>query len=42
MSALWRRVNSDQIDCLIIVNDVVKDERSTSGVNAQTLLYSEI
>ncbi|AKN18313.1 hypothetical protein MHAE_12051 [Mycobacterium haemophilum DSM 44634] len=28
--------DSDQIGCRIIVNDVVKDERSTSGVNAQT------
>ncbi|MGZ4583398.1 MAG: MmpS family transport accessory protein [Mycobacterium sp.] len=28
--------NSDQIGCRIIVNDVVKDERSDSGVNAET------
>jgi Mycobacterium membrane protein len=28
--------NSDQIGCRIIVNDVVKDERSVDGVNAQT------
>ncbi|WP_439896640.1 MmpS family transport accessory protein [Mycobacterium malmoense] len=28
--------NTDQIGCRIIVNDVVKDERSTSGMNAQT------
>ena len=28
--------DSDQIGCRIIVNDVVKDERSTTGVNAQT------
>ncbi len=30
------QANSDQIGCRIIVNDVVKDERSASGVNAQT------
>ncbi len=28
--------DSDQIGCRIIVNDVVKDERSVNGVNAQT------
>ncbi len=28
--------DSDQIGCRIIVNDVVKDERSSAGVNAQT------
>jgi len=28
--------DSDEIGCRIIVNDVVKDERSTTGVNAQT------
>ncbi|MDT5348105.1 MAG: hypothetical protein QOH91_1392 [Mycobacterium sp.] len=28
--------DSDQIGCRIIVNDVVKDERSANGVNAQT------
>lgn len=28
--------NSDQIGCRITVNDVVKDERSSNGVNAQT------
>ena len=28
--------DSDQIGCRIIVNDVVKDERSMTGVNAQT------
>lgn len=28
--------DSDQIGCRIIVNDVVKDERSSQGVNAQT------
>ncbi|MCW2660015.1 MAG: hypothetical protein JWP83_1167 [Mycobacterium sp.] len=27
---------SDEIGCRIIVNDVVKDERSVNGVNAQT------
>jgi hypothetical protein len=30
------QANTDQIGCRIIVNDVVKDERSASGVNAQT------
>ena len=30
------QADSDQIGCRIIVNDVVKDERSASGVNAQT------
>jgi flagellar basal body-associated protein FliL len=30
------QANSDQIGCRIIVNDVVKDERSVSGMNAQT------
>ena len=30
------QANSDQIGCRIIVNDVVKDERSATGVNAQT------
>lgn len=30
------QADSDQIGCRIIVNDVVKDERSSSGVNAQT------
>jgi hypothetical protein len=28
--------NSDQIGCRIIVNDVVKDERSVEGMHAQT------
>ncbi len=28
--------NTDQIGCRIIVNDVVKDERSANGMNAQT------
>ncbi|MDD4866540.1 MAG: MmpS family transport accessory protein [Mycobacterium sp.] len=28
--------DSDRIGCRIIVNDVVKDERSVNGVNAQT------
>jgi hypothetical protein len=28
--------DSDQIGCRIIVNDVVKDERSADGVRAQT------
>ena len=28
--------DGDQIGCRIIVNDVVKDERSVNGVNAQT------
>ncbi len=28
--------DSDQIGCRIIVNDVVKDERSVNGVDAQT------
>lgn len=28
--------DSNQIGCRIIVNDVVKDERSSQGVNAQT------
>ena len=28
--------DGDQIGCRIIVNDVVKDERSANGVNAQT------
>jgi Mycobacterium membrane protein len=28
--------DADQIGCRIIVNDVVKDERSADGVNAQT------
>jgi Mycobacterium membrane protein len=28
--------NSDEIGCRITVNDVVKDERSSDGVNAQT------
>jgi Mycobacterium membrane protein len=30
------QADTDQIGCRIIVNDVVKDERSASGVNAQT------
>ena len=30
------QANTDQIGCRIIVNDVVKDERSASGMNAQT------
>ena len=30
------QADSDQIGCRIIVNDVVKDERSANGVNAQT------
>jgi flagellar basal body-associated protein FliL len=30
------QADSDQIGCRIIVNDVVKDERSVNGVNAQT------
>lgn len=30
------QADTDQIGCRIIVNDVVKDERSSSGVNAQT------
>ncbi|OBK25833.1 hypothetical protein A5634_25785 [Mycobacterium asiaticum] len=30
------QVNTDQVGCRIIVNDEVKDERSASGVNAQT------
>jgi hypothetical protein len=30
------QADSDQIGCRIIVNDVVKDERSASGVRAQT------
>ncbi|HTX97688.1 MAG TPA: MmpS family transport accessory protein [Mycobacterium sp.] len=30
------QADSDQIGCRIIVNDVVKDERSNTGVNAQT------
>ena len=30
------QADSDQIGCRIIVNDVVKDERSVTGVNAQT------
>lgn len=30
------QADSDQIGCRIIVNDVVKDERSATGVNAQT------
>ena len=30
------QANGDQIGCRIIVNDVVKDKRSASGVNAQT------
>jgi Mycobacterium membrane protein len=30
------QADSDQIGCRITVNDVVKDERSASGVNAQT------
>ena len=30
------QADSDQIGCRIIVNDVVKDERSVNAVNAQT------
>jgi hypothetical protein len=30
------QADTDQIGCRIIVNDVVKDERSATGVNAQT------
>jgi Mycobacterium membrane protein len=30
------QADTDQIGCRIIVNDVVKDERSASGMNAQT------
>lgn len=30
------QVDTDQVGCRIIVNDEVKDERSVSGVNAQT------
>lgn len=30
------QADTDQIGCRITVNDVVKDERSASGVNAQT------
>jgi flagellar basal body-associated protein FliL len=30
------QANTDQIGCRIIVNDVVKDERSANGMNAQT------
>ncbi len=30
------QADTDQIGCRIIVNDVVKDERSETGVNAQT------
>jgi hypothetical protein len=30
------QADTDQIGCRIIVNDVVKDERSANGVNAQT------
>jgi hypothetical protein len=30
------QADGDQIGCRIIVNDVVKDERSATGVNAQT------
>lgn len=30
------QVNSGQVGCKIIVNDEVKDERSVSGVNAET------
>jgi hypothetical protein len=30
------QTDGDQIGCRIIVNDVVKDERSVSGVNAET------
>ena len=30
------QTDGDQISCQIIVNDVVKDERSITGVNAET------
>lgn len=30
------QVDTNQVGCRIIVNDVVKDERSVNGVNAQT------
>ncbi len=30
------QADTDEIGCRIIVNDVVKDERSATGVNAQT------
>jgi hypothetical protein len=30
------QTDGDQIGCQIIVNDVVKDERSITGVNAET------
>lgn len=33
---LVAQADTDQIGCRIIVNDVVKDERSATGVNAQT------